>query len=90
MALADKLRQTAAYKAAQDKLAEQKKELLAHLEDFFTKHADWSETFYFGKSGNVTHYGMCIDECEKFLKSEGFRVSWKCNGYGVQYLYISL
>ena len=90
MALADKLRQTAAYKAAQDKLAEQKKELLAKLEKLFTKYPNSYETMYFGTSGENKNYGMNISDCQDFLKSEGFRVSWQSNGYGVQYLKISL
>lgn len=88
--LADKLRQTDAYHEAQEKLRQQKVELLHHLEKFFTGHPSWSETMYFGKSGNVTQYGMDISDCNEFLKSEGFRVGWHSNGYGVQYLKISL
>lgn len=88
--LADKLRQTDAYHEVQEKLRQQKVELLAHLEKFFTKRISSYETMYFGKSGENTNYGMNISDCNDFLKSEGFRVSWQSNGYGVQYLKISL
>lgn len=88
--LADKLRQTDAFKEEQEKLRQQKIELLHHLEKFFTDRPCWSETMYFGKSGENKNYGMNISDCNEFLKSEGFRVSWQSNGYGVQYLKISL
>lgn len=90
MALADKLRQAVAYKAAQNNLAEQREALLKHLEKFFTQHADWSEILYFGKSGDKKNYGMNISDCQQFLKGENFRVSWNSNSWEVQYLKISL
>lgn len=90
MTLAEQLRQTSAYQQAQSDLQKRQNKLRAYLAEYFAENPTWSQVFYFGKWGTGENYGMEQDAFASFVRSEGFRVEYKTNGYGVPYLRITL
>lgn len=90
MTLAEQLRQTSAYQQAQSELQKEQDKLRSYLKRYFSENPTWSQVFYFGKWGTSQNYGMKQDAFASFVRSEGFRVEYKENGYGVQYLRITL
>lgn len=90
MTLADQLRQTSAYIEAQSELQKQQNELRIKLATEFEKYPRSSCTWYFGRMGHNSNFGMEQDDFVRFVRSEGFRVEELINGYGVQYVRVTL
>lgn len=90
MTLAEQLKQTNAYKEAQSELQKQQNKLRIVLAEKFEKNPKSSMVWYFGKMGHNANYGMEQDVFARFVRSEGFRVEELCNGYGVQYVRVTL